>query len=383
MNLSPYGFRSSLLAAALAVATLAASPVSADSAIYGGGPFYSGGTAVMNDLRASGFTTVMLWSIHVDANGDLNLNDQKLISNGTYIGSNSNWSAQLQTLKQAPTSIDRIEVSIGSGGVADFEHIRDLVNSTAPGGGTGTDSILYRNFAVLKQLTGADAANFDDESAYDLSSATAFGQMLAGQGYRITFVPYTNQTFWSSLKSNLAGSVDRIYLQVYDGGASNDPKQWSTAMGMTVRPGLWSLHGTGCRSGDSPSSVKTKMSAWKKSTGIPGGFMWLYDDIQACSTQGRETSDYAAAINSAVATVSPRADFGASSQGLTSRFTGQAKAGDSRIVSQHWTFGDGTQMTGDAPTHTYASPGTYPVTLTVTDEQGATDTRTRTVTVAR
>lgn len=35
------------------------------SAIYGGGPFYSDGQAVMNTLRASGFTTVVLWSIHV------------------------------------------------------------------------------------------------------------------------------------------------------------------------------------------------------------------------------------------------------------------------------------------------------------------------------
>ena len=37
------------------------------SAFFGGVPFYSGGAAVMNDLRASGFTTVILWTIHVDA----------------------------------------------------------------------------------------------------------------------------------------------------------------------------------------------------------------------------------------------------------------------------------------------------------------------------
>lgn len=382
MNTSKYGNRSLILATALAVAA-ASAPVFADSAIYGGGPFYSGGTPVMNDLRSSGFTTVMLWSIHVDANGDLNLNDQKLISNGAFIGTNTTWSSQLQTLKQSPTSINRIEVSIGSGGVADFEHIRDLVNSTASGGGTGTGSILYRNFQVLKQLTGADAANFDDESAYDLSSATKFGQMLAGQGYKITFVPYTNQGFWSSLKSNLGSSVDRIYLQVYDGGAGNDPKQWSTAMGMTVRPGLWSLHGTGCTSGDSPTSVKTKMTAWKKSTGIPGGFMWPYDDIQKCSASGRNTANYASAINTAVATVAAHADFGASSTGLTSTFSGQATAGDARIVAQRWTFGDGAQATGAEASHTYAQPGTYPVTLTVVDDEGHAESKTRSVTVSR
>src|ERR1035441_7348586 len=44
---------------------------SASSTIFGGGPFYTGGTATMNALRASGYTTVMLWTIHVnsDRNG--------------------------------------------------------------------------------------------------------------------------------------------------------------------------------------------------------------------------------------------------------------------------------------------------------------------------
>ncbi|MDF4025216.1 PKD domain-containing protein [Luteibacter sp. PPL201] len=380
MNTAQHGTRSLILVAAVAASV--ASPAFADSAIYGGGPFYSGGTPVMNDLRASGFTTVMLWSIHVDANGDLNLNDQKLVSKGAYVGTNTSWSAQLQTLKQAPTSVNRIEVSIGSGGVADFEHIRDLVNSTASGGGTGPNSILYRNFQVLRQVTGADAADFDDESAYDLASATAFGKMLAGQGYKITFVPYTNQGFWSSLKSNLGASVDRIYLQVYDGGAGNDPKQWSSALGMTVRPGLWSLHGSGCASGDSPSSVKTRMTAWKASTGIPGGFMWLYDDIQKCSASGRNTADYAAAINGAVASRTASADFGASSTGLTSTFAGQVNPGDARIVTQRWNFGDGSQGAGATASHTYARAGTYPVTLTVVDEEGHAQSKTRNVSVA-
>ena len=44
--------------------------------IYGGGPFYSGGQAMMDTLRASGFTTVMIWSVHVHPNGDLVLNEE-------------------------------------------------------------------------------------------------------------------------------------------------------------------------------------------------------------------------------------------------------------------------------------------------------------------
>ncbi len=46
---------------------------------------------------------------------------------------------------------------------------------------------------------------------------------------------------------------------------------------------------------------------------------------------------------------------------------------DGTIVSYDWNFGDGNTGTGVSPTHTYAAPGTYNVTLTVTDDAGATD----------
>jgi len=49
---------------------------------------------------------------------------------------------------------------------------------------------------------------------------------------------------------------------------------------------------------------------------------------------------------------------------------------DGYIVSYDWDFGDGTNGTGITTTHIYTSPGCYIVTLTVTDNNGATDTDT-------
>jgi PKD repeat protein len=49
---------------------------------------------------------------------------------------------------------------------------------------------------------------------------------------------------------------------------------------------------------------------------------------------------------------------------------------DGTIVTYHWTFGDGTTEDGMKVTHNYTSPGNYSVTLTVTDNKGATDTYT-------
>jgi PKD repeat protein len=55
---------------------------------------------------------------------------------------------------------------------------------------------------------------------------------------------------------------------------------------------------------------------------------------------------------------------------------------DGSIVSYAWDFGDGTTGSGVSPTHTYAAAGTFTVSLTVTDDGGATDVATQLVTVA-
>ncbi|MCZ2402935.1 PKD domain-containing protein [Paenarthrobacter sp. Z7-10] len=49
---------------------------------------------------------------------------------------------------------------------------------------------------------------------------------------------------------------------------------------------------------------------------------------------------------------------------------------DGTVDAYAWRFGDGGTATGVAPSHAYAVAGTYPVTLTVTDDRGATGTVT-------
>ncbi len=62
-------------------------------------------------------------------------------------------------------------------------------------------------------------------------------------------------------------------------------------------------------------------------------------------------------------------------------FTDLSSDPDGSIVSWSWDFGDGETSTDQHPTHNYPVSDEYTVTLTVTDDDGATDTATQTINV--
>jgi PKD repeat protein len=62
-------------------------------------------------------------------------------------------------------------------------------------------------------------------------------------------------------------------------------------------------------------------------------------------------------------------------------FTDSSSDPDGSVAGYAWTFGDGITSTAQNPTHQYSTAGDYQVALTVTDDDGATDTVTHLVIV--
>ena len=80
--------------------------------------------------------------------------------------------------------------------------------------------------------------------------------------------------------------------------------------------------------------------------------------------------------------VAPVAAFSTSTADLT--VTADASGStdsDGTIAGYAWNFGDGTTATGVTVNHAYVAAGTYPVSLTATDDDGATTTLAKQVTV--
>lgn len=146
-------------------------------------------------------------------------------------------------------------------------------------------------------------------------------------------------------------------------------------------------------SGRVPLSVKFTDAT----TGVPVRYQWDFGDGTG-STEKSPTHVYAFAGKYTVtqtvwdgadnASTKTRTDY-VTTLPLTAEFTGTPTSGGAPLLVRFtdatlgtatrwsWDFGDGTGSEERSPMHTYASPGTYTVALTVWDAAGNTSTRTR------
>lgn len=244
--------------------------IAQSTGVYVGGHIRRERPGTIEKLRNSGFTYVILFNINVEPDGTLTTDGETVCKDGKYVFGNTqpNYVSDIKKLKQAPTTISRIEICIGGWGNESFSRIKELINSHGVGSGT----ILYKNFKALKNaIPEIDAVNNDDEHCYDVATAVKFHKMMYKLGYKTTIAPYTNRSFWENLVSQLGDRCDRVLIQCYDGGAGNNPSDWHLG-NRAVHAGRMNYQEGGV------DACVAQMESWKKNNGVSGGFIWLYND---------------------------------------------------------------------------------------------------------
>lgn len=105
--------------------------------------------------------------------------------------------------------------------------------------------------------------------------------------------------------------------------------------------------------------------------------------IDGPSTGGNDWRAHALFLGASVtppANAAPTASFTSSCVDLTCTFNGSGSSdSDGTIAGWAWNFGDNGTATGETVTHTFASAKDYSTVLTVTDNDGAKGTQTKTV----
>ena len=247
------------------------------SGVYVGGHIRRERPATITKLRNSGFTYVILFNVHVTADGTLTTDGETICKDGVYVFQRTqpNYQQDIANLKKEPTSISRIDICIGGWGNDAYTNIKNLVNSQ----GTGENSILYRNFKALKEaVPEIDGVNNDIEQDYDVNSGAKFHIMMYDLGYKTTLAPYTNKNYWTQLCSKIRAerpdAVDRAMIQCYDGGAGN-----------VNQVGTWNFTGVAERhaglmyySNDwNVEKNLQQFQKWKDDGVATGGFVWVYN----------------------------------------------------------------------------------------------------------
>ncbi|TDW97473.1 hypothetical protein [Dinghuibacter silviterrae] len=247
---------------------------------------YPGDDSTVTLIRNSGFTTLMLSSFYIHANGDVFSGDDgqhPIIHNGQYTGSKE-WLDRIAAVKKGG-SIKRVEILLEGRWFNQAPNTYDFIKDWIDSGKTGT---LYAIARIMKKTIGADALCIDDESVYDSHSIIRFGEILHGLGLHMTLCPYTRIPFWKTiLDSSRKGLVDAVYLQCYDGGGDNTLGPWVRGMGgqVPVYPVFLCRGSFGTCSvthnSKSPEEIRTSMQEFaRECPGLHGAGIWQLADIK-------------------------------------------------------------------------------------------------------
>ena len=246
-------------------------------------------------------------------------------------------------------------------------------------GNTTAASNRYAYYVILSPH-GTNPDNYQgqycawhDYSA-DAGSTTTYGQLaFSNQPYNMDSGAGCGVGF---VNSGSAGNLD--------GWTMTMGHEWHETMSDFYPAGGWTNHNTGTYAGQENSDECAWIAAGQ--TGGAGNVVMGNGTYTEQASWSNDTNNcalsHAVVSHGGGGNVPPTANFSFTTNALVATFTDSSSDSDGTIASRSWTFGDGGTSTATNPSHTYASAGTYSVTETVTDNGGATGSKTSSVTVS-
>jgi PKD repeat protein len=154
----------------------------------------------------------------------------------------------------------------------------------------------------------------------------------------------------------------------------------------------WHCENLSCQFTDASSDSDGSIAAWRWDFGddgtsdqrqpahaysAPGNYSVTLTVTDDGGLSDETTAHVSVEGSPAPANKAPEADFEVHCSGRTCVFIDKSKDDDGTIASWLWNFGDETTSTQQNPVHTYQSSDHFDVLLTVTDNMGAADAKSR------
>jgi serine protease len=207
---------------------------------------------------------------------------------------------------------------------------------------------------------------YTEEGNYQVTLTVTDNDGATGEvTQEIVVTPSTNKAPTASFTaSQTTGGVPLTVS--FNAGSSSDPDG-------TIVSYSWDFGDSNSDTGVSPSHTFTTMGTFTVTLTVT--------DDKGASDETTTQIEVTEPVNQ-----SPAASFTASTlEGdvpLVVKFNAEASSDpDGTISEYHWNFGDGIATFGQRARHEFITHGTFTVVLTVTDNEGARDTASRTITV--
>lgn len=241
-----------------------------------------------------------------------------------------------------------------------------VVSYHAPNGYYSGNSEYFTSNGVTSGVLTAPSNTVASNGVYVYASSTTFptDQYQATNYWVDVIVAGPNDTVAPTAPTNLTATVTGMSVQL----------SW-TASTDAVGVATYRVYRDGVH-------VATTATTSYQDQGVQASTSYTYA-VRAVDYSGnvsQPSSDYALVTGSDIA---PTASFEVTAVGVTAYTTAANSTDtDGTITAFVWNWGDGASSNAKNDSHTYASDGTYTITLTVTDNGGATNSLQKQVTVS-